>query len=94
MSLIGVTCFPTKGHSSVLASQKPFQDSSRAPDGHGDSNAKKALHTARHRLNHFFLRHHRRFHGKSRWSTAHFEWLRKRHFEQPAQKRVLADYLE
>jgi len=57
------------------------------------SDAKKALHTSRQQLNHFFLRHDRRFDGKSRWTKAHFEWLRKQHFEHPAQECVLADYL-
>ena len=57
------------------------------------SDAKKALHTSRQQLNHFFLRHDRRFDGKSRWTKVHFEWLRKQHFEHPAQECVLADYL-
>lgn len=58
------------------------------------ADAKKALHTARQQLNHFLLRHARRWDGKSRWTQAHLEWLRQQHFEQPAQECVLADYLQ
>lgn len=56
--------------------------------------AKKALHTSRQQLNHFLLRHGRRWGGKSRWTYAHLEWLRRQHFEQPAQECVLSDYIQ
>jgi transposase len=56
--------------------------------------AKKAERVCRHQLGKFLLRNGRRHEGKSAWTSAHLEWVRKQQFEQAAQQRVLVDYLK
>jgi transposase len=56
--------------------------------------AKRAERTARHHLGKFLLRHDRRWQGGSNWTVRHMEWIRSQKFEQPAQQRVLNDYLK
>ncbi|MHB1844243.1 MAG: IS110 family RNA-guided transposase, partial [Deltaproteobacteria bacterium] len=56
--------------------------------------AKNAERVARHQLGKFLLRHGRRFEGKTAWTRKHLDWIRKQHFEEQAQQRVLIDYLK
>ena len=58
------------------------------------SDSKKALQTARRQLFHFLLRQGRRYEGKTSWNGVHLGWIRKQHFEHPAQECVLSDYLQ
>ena len=55
--------------------------------------AKIAEISARHRLSKFFLRHERRYPGKTAWTVVHFEWIRSQKFAHVAQDRVLREYL-
>lgn len=55
--------------------------------------AKRAEKTAKHHLSKFLLRHGRRYDRPTAWSDLHFKWLEQQRFEQPAQQRVLDDYL-
>jgi len=55
--------------------------------------AKKAEKVARHQLGHFLLRQGRCYSGKSAWTKAHVDWIRRQQFEHKAQERVLVDYL-
>ena len=64
-----------------------LRDLSRAREA-----AKAAELSARHQLGKFLLRHGRRW-TRTAWSIKHFEWIRAQKFEQEAQRRVLADYL-
>jgi transposase len=57
------------------------------------SDAVKAERAARQQLNHFLLRHGRRYTGKTKWTANHFRWVREQLFEHEAQRRVLGDYL-
>lgn len=57
--------------------------------------AKRDQLRARHRLSKFLLRHGRRpTSGVRAWTAAYLNWAKKGvHFDQPAQKATLADYL-
>jgi transposase len=55
--------------------------------------AKNVERSARHQLSKFLLRHGRIYSGKTSWTHAHLEWIRKQDFEHEAQQRVLTDYL-
>lgn len=55
--------------------------------------AKRAEKTAKHHLGKFLLRHDRRYARKTAWSDLHLKWIATLRFEQPAQQRVLEDYL-
>ena len=66
-----------------------MRDLERARD-----DAKRAERTARQQLGKFLLRHDRRWEGRTSWTTRHLEWIRRQQFDQPAQQRVLADYLK
>lgn len=55
--------------------------------------AKRAEKTAKHHLGKFLLRHDRRYPRPTAWSDLHMQWLAEQRFEQPAQQRVLEDYL-
>ena len=66
-----------------------LRDLERARD-----DAKRAERTARHQLGKFLLRYDRRWEGKTNWTKQHLEWIRRQKFEQPAQQRVLKDYLK
>lgn len=54
--------------------------------------AKRAQLRARHQLGKFLLRHGRRW-PKSNWTKAHIEWVEQQGFDEPAQNRVLQEYL-
>jgi transposase len=56
--------------------------------------AKNAQTAARQQLNHFLLRHGKRYDGVKRWSPTHLEWIRYLKFEHEAHNRVLVDYLK
>jgi transposase len=57
--------------------------------------AKKDQLKARHRLEKFLLRHGRRPDGVKAWTKAYLELIKSKvHFDQPALKATLADYLE
>lgn len=56
--------------------------------------AKKAQKVARQTLGSFLLRHGRRWSGKTNWTQAHLEWIRKQRFEHEASERTLVHYLE
>ena len=49
---------------------------------------------ARQRLGAFLLRQGRRYSGVSRWTKAHWIWIRRQVFEHPAQQVVLDEYIE
>ena len=49
---------------------------------------------ARQRLGAFLLRHGRVYHGKSRWTQAHFRWLEERKFDFPVQQVVFQEYVD
>jgi len=55
--------------------------------------AKNAERAARHQLGKFLLRHGRRFEGNN-WTQKHLDWVGSQKFDQPAQQRVLTDYLK
>jgi transposase len=57
------------------------------------SDAKAAERTARQHVLSFMLRHNRRWTGGTNWTKKHRVWLRNQAFTEPAQQRVLADYL-
>lgn len=65
-----------------------LRDLERARD-----DAKKAERTARQQLSKFLLRHERRYEGTT-WTKKHLAWIRRQTFEQEAQNRVLADYVQ
>jgi transposase len=48
----------------------------------------------RQRLNAFLLRHGCRYPGKSKWTQAHWRWLERLTFSQPAQQIVLQEYID
>ena len=54
--------------------------------------AKRAQLRARHQLGKFLLRHGRRW-PRSNWTKAHIEWVEQQRFDEPAQGRVLQEYL-
>ena len=57
------------------------------------TDAKKAENVARHQLQHFLLRHARRYdEGKTSWIQQYMAWSRKQEFEHEAQRRVLVEY--
>jgi len=58
------------------------------------SDAKEAERVARQQLSSFLLRHNRRWTGASNWTLSHVAWIRKQVFTEPAQQRVLSDYLQ
>jgi len=49
---------------------------------------------ARQRLGAFLLRHRRVYHGRQRWTQAHFRWLETQRFDSPIQQQVLEDYVD
>jgi len=49
---------------------------------------------ARQRLNAFLLRHGQVYGGKRKWTQAHFRWLEKCRFSQPAQQIVFEEYVQ
>ena len=49
---------------------------------------------ARQRLGAFLLRHGRVYHGKSRWTQAHFRWLEEQKFDFPVQQVVFQEYVD
>ena len=65
-----------------------LRDLERARD-----DAKRAERTARHQLGKFLLRHGRHWH-QTNWTVRHMAWIRSQKFDQPAQQRVLKDYLK
>jgi transposase len=65
-----------------------IRDLERARD-----DAKCAERVARHQLSKFLLRHDRRW-DRTTWTQKHRDWIRVQQFEQPAQQRVLEDYLK
>jgi transposase len=65
-----------------------IRDLERARD-----DAKCAERVARHQLSKFLLRHDRRW-ERTTWTQKHRDWIRVQQFEQPAQQRVLEDYLK
>lgn len=65
-----------------------MRDLERARD-----DAKRAETVARQQLGKFLLRHGRRYPGKSTWTRPHLRWLSAQRFENPAQQRVLDDYV-
>jgi transposase len=48
----------------------------------------------RQRLNAFLLRHGCCYPGKSKWTQAHWRWLERLTFSQPAQQIVLQEYID
>ena len=48
----------------------------------------------RQRLGAFLLRHGRVYHGKSRWTQAHFRWLEEQKFDFPVQQTVFQEYVD
>lgn len=55
--------------------------------------AKRAEKKAKQHIRSFLLRHDRRFTGKTAWSKAHLEWIRRQKFTHPASEAAFADYL-
>ena len=49
---------------------------------------------ARQRLGAFLLRHGRVYHGKSRWTQAHFRWLEEQKFDFSVQQVVFQEYVD
>lgn len=67
-----------------------IRDLERARD-----DARLAERTVRQQLLKFLDRHGRRFtDGKEHWTKTHWAWIRRQHFDQEAQRRVLADAME
>ncbi len=57
------------------------------------SDAKKAENVVRRQLQHFLLRHGRRYDdGRTSWTQQYMAWIRKQEFEHEAQRRVLVEY--
>jgi transposase len=56
--------------------------------------AKRAERTARHQLSKFLLRHGRKYDGKTAWTGAHLDWVRRQQFEHEAHNRVLVDCVQ
>lgn len=65
-----------------------IRDLERARD-----DAKKAERAARHQLDKFLLRHGRRWSDGSKWSLRYWAWVKQQPFAEPAQQRVLEDYI-
>jgi transposase len=65
-----------------------IRDLERARD-----DAKCAERVARHQLGKFLLRHDRHWEGGT-WTRRHRDWIRTQKFANPAQQRVLEDYLK
>ena len=55
---------------------------------------KHAERRIRQRLNSFLLRHGRIYPGRSRWTQAHFRWLKTQRFAHPAQQIVFQEYVD
>lgn len=70
-------------------SQEALRDLTRARE-----DMKHLQRQAKQRLLAFLLRHGRRYDGKSNWTQAHFRWLEKVKFAQPAQQIVLQEYVD
>ncbi|MCA1698327.1 MAG: IS110 family transposase [Actinobacteria bacterium] len=69
--------------------QEQFRDLARCRE-----TARADLMRARHRLTKFLLRRELAFTGPgSNWTIAHWDWLRRLEFADPASRVVLADYL-
>jgi transposase len=66
-----------------------LRDLSRARE-----DAKNAERVARHQLDKFLLRNDRRYDGRTLWTQAHRQWIRRQKFAHAAQTRVLNDYLK
>jgi transposase len=69
--------------------QEAMRDLSRARE-----DMKSLEQKARQRLGAFLLRHAKVYPGKSRWTQAHWRWLREVKFEQPVQQLVLQEYID
>jgi len=54
----------------------------------------KAVRKLKQQINAFMLRHHRTYHGKSKWSKAHRNWLANMKMDHPAQQVALSEYLD
>lgn len=53
-----------------------------------------AQRRARQQLSAYFLRHDRKWSGKSAWTQKHLVWIRGQRFESEAQQQVLEDYVQ
>lgn len=54
----------------------------------------KALRTAKQQLNAFLLRHNILYSGRSKWTTAHFNWLARISMNHPGQQIALQEYID
>ena len=71
------------------ADQEAMRDLTRARE-----DLKAIERTARQRLGAFLLRHGQVYHGKSRWTQAHFRWLERVKMPTPVQQIVLTEYVD
>lgn len=71
------------------ADQEAMRDLTRARE-----DLKAIERTARQRLGAFLLRHGQVYHGKSRWTPAHFHWLERVKMPTPVQQIVLQEYVD
>jgi transposase len=69
--------------------QEAMRDLTRARE-----DVKHLERRSRQRLNAFLLRHGQRYTGKSKWTQAHWRWLERIKFTQPAQQIVLQEYID
>lgn len=69
--------------------QEAMRDLTRARE-----DLKAIERTARQRLGAFLLRHGHVYHGKSRWTQAHFRWLERVTMATPVQQIVLQEYVD
>lgn len=69
--------------------QEALRDLTRARE-----DLKHLQRQAKQRLLAFLLRHGKRYDGKSNWTQAHFRWLEKVKFAQPAQQIVMQEYVD
>jgi len=58
------------------------------------ADAKRAERKARQQLNAFLLRHGFPYHGKSRWSLAHWRWISDIKMDHAAQQFTLQEYID
>ncbi|MFQ5938036.1 MAG: IS110 family transposase [Acidiferrobacterales bacterium] len=70
--------------------QEAMRDLTRARE-----DVKHLERQSKQRLNAFLLRHGQRYTaGKSKWTQAHWRWLERIRFSQPAQQIVLQEYID
>lgn len=69
--------------------QEAIRDLTRARE-----DLKRLERQSRQRLGAFLLRHGKRYGGKTRWTQAHYRWLERVRFEQPAQQIVFQEYVD